>query len=514
MPIDEVNYPEFENIAVLLAKYDIDIAPVRTSKITVDSRLVEPRSIFVALKGEASDGRDYIDSAVKKGAALILIDSDNIDEHGEVELKDNIQRVYFFELSKQLGEFASSFYQDQSRKMLGVAVTGTNGKTSVAHLIASLSSLVDTSAGTIGTMGVNLYSKNAKITRISKTLNTTPDIVSSHYHCSQLKQNGARRYCIEASSHGLAQGRLQGLRINTGIFTNLTQDHLDYHRTFEAYAKAKRKLLTHPGLSSLVINIDDPEGMKWLAKSAKVPHICVYSCADKKPMVAPKYEYLWASQIRFIPSGVSFKLETSWGDAEISLPLLGNFNVYNLLASLGALLLQSENFEGLVKACDFLQGVPGRMELYKSSRHGNVIVDYAHTPDAIQQALIAARQHCLGKLVIVFGCGGDRDSGKRTKMGRIAQDWADEIWLTQDNSRTESPEHIVAEILAGISNRESVNIEIDRKSAIKQAYLSSSPHDLIIVAGKGHEEHLEINGTSVYYNERDFVNKLTSDINL
>lgn len=497
-------------ISKVLLKYDIEIDDVNTSHFTLDSRNVQKDGIFVALLGEQVDGKKYINNAIASGAKLVIVDSDDVDLHGYVKTKENIQIVHFYELKNNLGQMVAEYYLNLSKKLMGIAVTGTNGKTSVAHILASLSALTDCAAGTIGTMGVQLYKQTHEPQKISETSNTTPDVISSHQFCCLLKANGAERFCLEASSHGLHQNRLQGLRLTTGIFTNLSQDHLDYHETMEKYAQAKRRLIRHYGLSSLVINADDKEGLAWIETAKGSKDICIYSCAEKRPSLCNTYAYLWATEIRFMHSGCSFLLQSSWGKYAVNLPLIGSFNIYNLLAALAALVIQGESLEKLVKVVAQLSGVPGRMELFESSSHGNIIVDYAHTPDALKQALLSAKQHTMGDLVVVFGCGGDRDNSKRSQMGRVAEKWADIVYLTQDNSRSELPANIIHEIMSGIADESRVHQEVDRKTAIKKAYLNSKNGDLIVVAGKGHEEYIELNGAREYYNERAYVKTLIS----
>lgn len=509
MPIGSLP-PSHASISIILAEYDIEIKEVATNKFTLDSRSLENADVFIALKGEMSDGRDYINKAITKGASLVIVDTEDVDAHGKITLNQGIQVICFYELTKHLGQLVARYYLGLSRKLFGIAVTGTNGKTSVAQLVASLSSLVGTKAGAIGTMGVQFFDGTQHNEKIGETINTTPDVISAHSFCCALKNKGAERFCIEASSHGLHQNRLQGLNITTGIFTNLTQDHLDYHQTMDKYAAAKRRLMDHHGLNSLVVNIDDQEGLAWIEASGGQKQVCVYSCAAERPSLCEEHVYLWASNVRYMHSGCTFLLDSSWGNYDINLPLIGNFNIYNLLAALGALVLQGEHLQELVNKIGQLRGVPGRMELFESPQHANIIVDYAHTPDALKQALISAKQHTMSNLIVVFGCGGDRDASKRSVMGEVSEKWADIVYLTQDNSRSESPDKIINDIELGITDKTKVHKYIDRETAIKQAYLGSKNGDLIVVAGKGHEEYLEINGVREYYNERDYVNKLTS----
>ncbi|MBF7072039.1 UDP-N-acetylmuramoyl-L-alanyl-D-glutamate--2,6-diaminopimelate ligase [Glaciecola sp. MH2013] len=508
------------SISQVLALFDIFIDEFDTDNIVMDSRAANDKSIFIAQKGGSDDGRKYINSAIENGAKLILVSTSKSELHGEVDVVSDALIIQFFELSKHLGFICSAFYQHASKRLQTIAVTGTNGKTSVTHICAQLSALCEEPAGTIGTMGVAFYQSNRDISKISDTINTTPDLASIHRLSSLVKQHGGQRLCIEASSHGLHQKRLSGFNTQTAIFTNLTQDHLDYHHSFEEYARAKRLLLQQEGLRSVVLNADDNESVNWVAALPSHMSVCLCSikAKDKSELFESysnnnqHFKYCIAKSPRFTPSGSGFELESSWGIASISLPMIGMFNISNLLSALSALLMQGMDFDSLIAAIPLLQGVPGRMEVFESRKHGNIIVDYAHTPDALEQALLASRPHVLGKLTVVFGCGGDRDATKRSIMGRIAEKWADNIVLTQDNSRSESPENIIADITQGMQGKSNLSIELERKDAIKKAYLNTQNDDLILVAGKGHEEYLELNNVREYYNEREYVKQLTLEL--
>ncbi len=513
------------SIASVLAIFDIliadtDIADIEIDNIVLDSREADHRSMFIAHQGTHVHGNKYIQNALDNGAKLVLIDADNTEQHGERQSIGLALIVRFFELEKHIGFLCSAFHQHVSNKLQCVAVTGTNGKTSVAHICAQLSAACGEDAGTIGTMGVGFYTKGKAAVKISDTVNTTPDIASIHYLAHLVAHRGGRRLCIEASSHGLHQKRLSDFKVEVAAFTNLTQDHLDYHSSLAAYAQAKRLLLKQDGVRYVVLNADDQESHHWIEEAPQQTTICL--CAIKQPSSQALLEsyaehqqnftYCMALNPRFTPNGSQFDIETSWGSAAISLPLIGQFNIANLLTALSALLLQGLNFEELINAVSSLTGVPGRMEVFESAKHGNIIVDYAHTPDALEQALLAARQHVLGQLIVIFGCGGDRDNAKRSQMGKVAENYADKIVLTQDNSRNEKPEDIIADIQQGITKKSKLSIDLERTSAIKHAYLKSHADDLIVVAGKGHEEYLELNSVREYYNEREYVKQLTMEL--
>jgi UDP-N-acetylmuramoyl-L-alanyl-D-glutamate--2,6-diaminopimelate ligase len=508
------------SIASILAIFDIIVADTDVDNIVLDSRNANHHSLFIAHQGTSDNGAKYVQDAINNGAKLVLVNAQNAEEHGEVNSIDNALIVRFFELEKQIGFICSAFHQHVSHQLQCIAITGTNGKTSVAHICAQLSASCDEDAATIGTMGVALYTKKQVSIKIAETINTTPDVACLHQLAHLVKDCGGRRICIEASSHGLYQKRLSGFKVDVAAFTNLTQDHLDYHPNLKEYAKAKRLLLKQDGIRYLVLNADDEESRHWVTNAPENTIICLCSVAQTSSAMLLQayaknnhhYKYCIALNIRFTPNGSVFDIDSSWGMASISLPLIGQFNIANLLTAFSALLLQGVDFQRLVDAVVLLKGVPGRMEVYESTEHGNIIVDYAHTPDALKQALIAARQHAIGKLTVIFGCGGDRDNSKRSEMGKIAEVWADEIILTQDNSRNELPENIIADIQQGIQKTSKLKIELERTSAIKQAYLNSHIDDLIVVAGKGHEEYLELNSVREYYNEREYVKQLTMEL--
>jgi len=508
------------SIASILAIFDIVIADTEVDNIVLDSRNVDHNSLFIAHQGTRDNGAKYVQDAIDNGAKLVLVNTTNTEQHGEVDSIDKTRIVNFFELEEQIGFICSAFHQHVSNTLQCVAVTGTNGKTSVAHICAQLSASCGEEAATIGTMGVGFYAKSQTPIKIAETINTTPDIARMHELAHLVKNRGGRRLCIEASSHGLHQKRLSGFKVDVAAFTNLTQDHLDYHPSLKEYAKAKRLLLKQDGIRYLVLNADDEESHHWVEHAPEHTIICLCSVEQATSTALfqayakhnQQYKYCIALNLRFTPGGSAFEMESSWGMASISLPLIGQFNIANLLTAFSALLLQGVSFEHLVNAVPSLEGVPGRMEVFESTKYGNIIVDYAHTPDALKQALLAARQHALGKLTVIFGCGGDRDNSKRSQMGRIAETWADEIILTQDNSRNESPQNIIADIQQGIQEKSKLKIELERTSAIKRAYLNSHTDDLIVVAGKGHEEYLELNSVREYYNEREYVKQLTMEL--
>lgn len=490
------------------------------TKMSLDSRKCDENSIFVAVLGSQNKGHDYIASAMANGCKLIFAQTQLAHENNKIELitinQAHALKLNVFDLANNLGDVAKAFYPLPITHHC-IAVTGTNGKTSVASLCAQLYQHIGKSSATIGTLGVQACI-DGQLTTIDNTLNTTPDILSIFANTHALAAKGIHNICLEASSHGLTQNRVSHLPIATAIFTNLSQDHLDYHQDMQSYAKAKRKLLDVSGLRRIVLNADDPESLIWAQNKPEKVDVYWYWVSQDKLSVDENNQYkgdkaCWVSDIEYSNKGSQFLLHSSWGQRKVALPLIGHFNIANVLGAVCALLANGENFDAIAAAINNLQGVAGRMELFINTHAENkasILVDYAHTPDALKQALIAARAHTKGKLICVFGCGGDRDKTKRPLMGQIAMQYADSIYLTQDNSRSEPTRNIIKDIIAGIDDHNKVQIQSDRKLAIAQAWHYSNENDMILVAGKGHEDYMESKGQRIDYDERAYVKALLS----
>ncbi|MFW8590489.1 UDP-N-acetylmuramoyl-L-alanyl-D-glutamate--2,6-diaminopimelate ligase [Glaciecola sp. 2405UD65-10] len=482
------------------------------TSISLDSRNVNDSSIFIALGGSSKNGNDYIDDACNNGCKVV-ISQNNEAKLPSVSITSSKQAhayvlIHTQNLSSKLGGIARAFYHYQDAVKL-CAITGTNGKTSVANLYAQMCSLLSFPSASIGTLGVNKFT-NGNVSLFNETINTTPDIVSTVTHLHQLSKHSVEHAAIEASSHGLTQDRLQSLVVDTAIFTNLSQDHLDYHGDMASYGEAKRLLLKADGLKNLVLNADDEESDKWQQSVNSDVDVYWYSVDKPEFFVEAKHKGCWVSEIDFTPKGSTFMLHSSWGHSPAKIALIGPFNIANVLASITALLAQQFEFDEIVKYIHLLSGVAGRMELFVSTK-ASILVDYAHTPDALKQALKAARKHTPGKLVCVFGCGGDRDTSKRPIMGSIACKYADETVLTQDNSRSEDPQIIINEILSGFASSKNVRIELEREQAIKMAWQNSCSKDMIVVAGKGHETYMELGDERITYNEREVVQSIINN---
>ena len=482
------------------------------NNITLDSRKADKHCAFVALKGSTSDGYDYIDSAVDNGCTLILSEkglsqSTHISASGQ-----HYSVIAHPDLRAKLAELLSGLFELNEGEIS--AVTGTNGKTSVASINAQLSLGVHSKSACLGTLGLSLYSKenHEMFERILPVgANTTPDIISHYKIFKYLQQAGVEDYSLEASSHGIEQGRLSGLPINIVAFTNLSQDHLDYHGNMVSYGQAKRGLLDVNSLKHLVLNADDEESLLWLQQKAPGTQLTWYS-VEQNNLPQDTERYCLAQSLVYTPNGIEFDLSSSWGNAHVSLPLFGQFNVSNALAALCIRLVKGEPFNTLIEQLQKVKGVAGRMELFTHELpHANIIVDYAHTPDALSQALKSAKQHTRGRLFCVFGCGGNRDKTKRELMGAAAAKQSDVVVLTQDNSRFEVPEDIISDIESGIPANTVVHTELERKRAIRWAFKQSTEADLIVLAGKGHEDYMEMKGQRIAYDERAFVRHLISE---
>lgn len=446
------------------------IPEVWVTGIAYDSRKVQPGALFVAVPGQRYDGHDFAQDALSRGAVALVVERP-VEAGGVPVIRVPCAR-------EALALLADRFYGSPSRSLLLVGVTGTNGKTTTTHLIAHLLRASGFRTGTIGTLGAMLDGIGE--VPIAHTTPEAPDIQGVLYTAVQ---NGIQAVAMEVSSHALDQYRTLELEFDLAVFTNLTQDHLDYHQTMEAYEASKRKLFTeYPARSKkafgAVFNLDDPTGRRWYTESPYSRWGYGVHSADAD---------VRASQVRLLPDGVQMRVVTPAGEHEVSVPLGGGFQVYNILAALTASLALSLPVDIVLDALGTAPQVPGRFEIVPNRRGITVIVDYAHTPDGLENLLRSARALQPRRLITVFGCGGNRDRSKRPKMGAIASELADLCVVTSDNPRYEPPEAIIEEILQGITRRDSVLVEQDRRKAIALAIQSAQPGDMVVIAGKGHE---------------------------
>ena len=466
--------------------------------LKLDSRDIQAGDVFVASKGQQSDGAQYIPAAIENGAVAILL-----DENSKSELATNVPVLVVKNLRALLGELADEWYDRPSETVKVIAITGTNGKTSCASWVAQALNINNTPCATIGTLGIVLPDG----TNLGGSL-TTPDVLSLHRMLAYLREQKIYTVAMEASSIGLEQGRMDGLRISIAGFTNLSLDHLDYHRSMEEYEAAKALLFAWPNLNLAVLNGDDPAGLR-LAKKAMSAKTLTYSLdmgstADIRALHYTFHDY-----------GLSFMLRTPNGETQVISRLVGEHNISNLLLTVGILEGLGWSLTRISRTLSNLDAVAGRLETVEPIANPQnkplVVVDYAHTPDALKRALQAVRPNADargGRLICVFGCGGDRDRTKRPVMAQIAEELADLIYITSDNPRTEKPEVVLEEIVAGISTPEAEKlalVERERDYTILYAILQAAPEDVIIIAGKGHEDYQEINDKRHFFDDRQWA---------
>lgn len=477
---------------------DLD-APL--SAITDDSRQVQPGTVFVAVRGAAADGHQFVPAACAAGAVLVLLEQ--APEEGSV----TIPWAVVENLAALRSELAGRFYGKPSASLSVVATTGTNGKTSVAHYVAQLADRLGHRCGYMGTIGWGQTSA------LKAAALTTVDAFTLQRRLRDFVADDCVMVSLEASSHALVQARLQAVAIDVAVFTNLTRDHLDFHGSVAAYTAAKRSLFDWPGLRAVVTNLSDPVGRDIAAAAAPGLTVVGYGAdAVEQPAVTAGLHW---NDLHFTTNGISGRWTGSWGEAAFALPLLGHFAVENVAAAMAALLVQGLPFTGVVAAANRLTGVPGRMEPVLVPGAPLVVVDYAHTPDALASALAALRDHTGARLIVVFGCGGDRDRGKRPQMGAIAVRNADVVYLTSDNPRSERPDDILDDISEGIAQTQDAIAEVhriaDRSVAIRSAIAAASKDDVVLVAGKGHEDYQEVDGVRLPFDDRALVRELLED---
>jgi UDP-N-acetylmuramoyl-L-alanyl-D-glutamate--2,6-diaminopimelate ligase len=470
-------------LAELTAGFAAVPADVLVSDVTLDSRAATPGALFLACRGRTHHGLRFAAEAVARGARAVLYERDAAGGEGEPELPAGTFVAAVPSLSERVGVIAERFFGAPSQQLTIAGITGTNGKTTCAWLLAQALAACGRPAAYIGTLGFGLPA------RLTPTAHTTSDAVSIQRQLAQLRSLGAECVSMEVSSHALDQGRVEAVRFHTAAFTNLTRDHLDYHRTMEAYGAAKARLFALPGLAHRVINVDDAFGARLALLDSSAP-LTVTTRAAEAPALPREAQLVRAVRATPDAAGLNIEVESSWGALRLPVRLVGEFNVDNVLTVLAVLLAWNIPLEEAARALSASRAASGRMEMFGGSgRSPLAIVDYAHSPDALANALRAARQHSRGKLRVVFGCGGDRDVGKRPLMGKIAAELADEVIVTDDNPRSEDPRRIVADIVAGAGRRAPLVIEHDRALAIHLALERSGPGDVVLIAGKGHEDY-------------------------
>lgn len=491
-----------KNLRALLAGLTAVPPDIGITDLTLDSRKVIPGGAFVALPGLRTHGISFAPQAVNAGASVVLWEpAEGVDaKNAAALLPSHITLVAIPRLSTLLGAIADRFFDSPSKAVAVAGVTGTNGKTTIAYVLAAALARLGKSSAYAGTLGYG------RIEAVQPGTHTTPDCITVHRQIAELRDDAVSHLGMEISSHALDQHRIDGVCIDTAIFTNLTHDHLDYHGTFEAYGAAKARLFAWPDLRHAVINIDDAFGRGLAANhTGSAMTLCSRSTSSLTSLTSHSSRHLLARQVVAAPRGLEIHIDSSWGAATLNSRLIGDFNVDNLLTVVGALLGWGFPLAAAVSAIEQCVAPPGRMETFTAAGRPLAIVDYAHTPDALEKALLAARAHCSGKLICVFGCGGDRDTRKRPVMGAIAERLADLVIVTDDNPRTEDGDAIVADIVTGLKSPQSVVIERDRARAIERAIHGAHASDTVLVAGKGHEDYQIVGPETRYFSDRDVV---------
>ncbi len=503
--------PAAHRLSALLAGFT-DVAPACERLIyglSLDSRTTRAGDLFLACHGTQTDGHHHIEQALKAGATAVACESSPGQAHPDMQTdcngrKNRAPMISIEHLSQRVGVIAERFHDYPCQSLNIIGITGTNGKTSVSHILAqALSEDNKPACGVIGTLGYGPYGQ------LQAARNTTPDALSLHTLLAQFRTTQTRHVVMEVSSHGLVQGRANGVSFDTAVFTNLTRDHLDYHASMEEYGQAKRRLFFMPGLRHAVINTDDAYGRDLI--SSLPDHIKTLHYG----LSAAAAGGVRGSQLKLSPGGLHMKVHTPAGEGILHSPLLGRFNASNLLAALSVLLLQGKSLRHALDRLETVQPIPGRMERFGGGcQQPLVVVDYAHTPDALAQALQTLREHTppSGKLWCIFGAGGDRDRGKRPLMGQAAEAHANFIVLTDDNPRHEDPVSIIAGILGGMTNPDAVYIHRGRAEAIEFVLRHTLPADTVLIAGKGHEDYQQIGDEKLPLSDREQVQRVLSEM--
>ena len=467
---------------------------VELTGIETDSRLIETGDLFLAYKGASQDGRSFIFDAIEKGAYAVLVEADLV--WSDIQIKEGIPIIPIDKLSTKISKIAARFFDYPAANLTLIGITGTNGKTSCCQFIGECLSMLEYKCGISGTLGYGISGE--PFTYDENGPGTTPDAITVQRIFEEARIQNADAMVMEVSSHGLNQDRVNVNEFNTAVFTNLSRDHLDYHGGMTAYGEEKRKLFLSPHLEIAVVNMDDMFSAKILNSLAKNVKSFTYSLHNPKADVFPR-------ALEFNRSGFSLDVVTPWGEGSFSSSLAGSFNVSNLFAVLTTVVATEAgkpgfDFKNILEKVASVSPVRGRMEIL-TDHPVSVVVDYAHTPDGLKNALSALRQHYKGNIWCVFGCGGDRDKGKRPLMAEIAEKHANKIIVTDDNPRTEASEAIIKQILSGFSSNAEVVVESDRALAIDYAITHADEKDVVLIAGKGHEEYQDVGGNRMVFSD-------------
>lgn len=482
-----------------------EVGNIGVRGFSIDSRMIEPGYVFVATEGVNVHGKHYIPQAIERGAAAVLI---RAEVQSSVYIENDTPIISLVDMEKKLSGIVGQFYGHPTKSSVVVGITGTNGKTTCSQLYAQLSALSGRVTGVMGTNGygncsLKHNSKSATHLSLTSTGMTTPDAIRVQAICAELTAAGSRNIVMEVSSHGIEQSRVAAVDFDGAIFTNLSHDHLDYHGDMETYGAVKTQLFTLPSLKFAVINLDDPFSTQLLSKIAPNVRVITYSILN------PSAD-LFLSEIRYQAAATDATLHCRLGSFSLSSQLVGEFNLSNLLAVLGAFYPEEateksvEEFSKLVLLAQYLVPVMGRLESVANRVNRQVVVDYAHTPDALKNVLLAVKKNAKAQVICVFGCGGDRDKEKRPAMARMAEKYADVVIVTSDNPRTENPQQIIDDVCRGFLGK-NYQVAIDRKEAITAAITYSSKNDVVLIAGKGHEDYQLIGNKKIPFSDQSIA---------
>jgi UDP-N-acetylmuramoyl-L-alanyl-D-glutamate--2,6-diaminopimelate ligase len=456
--------------------------------ITQDSRRVTAGFAFVSLPGKEQTAHQL--DAIQRGASVIVIESET---ENKIEVINQIVYVHVKNLHEKIGDLAACFYDYPAKQLRIMGVTGTNGKTSCSQFIAQLLEANGVRCAIIGTLGCGFYGQ------LTDTGFTTPDVITLQGILRQFVDEGAKAVAMEVSSHSIHQDRIHGIEFEMGLFTNLTQDHLDYHGDMETYANVKYSFLAGAQTKHVIINADDEYGAAWI--KTLIGHKPVYAYTLHESKNSPHVPTAYVDQLTLTADGIKAMTHTPWGEGWMEAPVVGQFNVSNILLSVMAVCAFGIPLSAVLEALAAIKPVPGRMQRVAAPSKPLCVVDYAHTPDALDKALSALKGHMRGKLVCVFGCGGDRDQSKRPLMAAVAEQWADKVIVTSDNPRHEKPEAIAEAIMQGFLHRDQVLVELDRSKAIEKSIQWATKDDCILIAGKGAEQYQQIGDLKIPFDD-------------
>lgn len=466
---------------------DGPVTSLAVSGLNLDSRRVCGGDLFIALSGGRAQGHTFIAAAIAAGAVAVVF-----DRQAQFDGECSVPAIAVDDLACKVGLIAERFYGYPTQQLLMVGVTGTNGKTSCSHFIAQALDGYSKRSAVIGTLG------NGWVGQLDVATHTTPDAVTLHAMLRSFVDQGVGQVAMEVSSHGLEQGRVNGVNFDVAVFTNLSRDHLDYHGDMESYGRAKARLFAMPGLRHAVINGDDGFGQTLLEQLSASVNSVVYTLGAAEF----KQTTVRGQLLNLSRDGLVLAVKTPWGNGQFTSSLLGRFNASNLLAVLTTLLVADVPLATALQQLEALHTVPGRVERFGAPGQPLVVVDYAHTPDALEQVLQTLREHCEGQLWSLFGCGGDRDKGKRPLMGAIAEKYADHVVVTDDNPRHEDGQQIVNEILAGMKSPQQALVMRARDAAIAHVIKQAGSNDVVLIAGKGHEDYQQVGDEKRPFSDR------------